>query len=140
MTATDDIITYIPQRAPFVMIDELVKANNEMSETCFTITGGHILLRDGYFSEAGLVENMAQTAAAGVGYRSKTENQPSPIGYIGALKNLTISELPKIGDTIKTQITQLHQVLNASIVSGKVFLDNREIASCELKIFIQSES
>ncbi len=139
MTAIDTI-TYIPQRAPFVLVDDLLRADNEMTETSFTVTSTHILVRDGALCEGGLVENMAQTAAAGIGYRSEKENKPVPIGYIGALKNLEVSELPKVGDTITTEIRQLHQILNASIVSGKVFLDSREIASCELKIFIQSES
>jgi 3-hydroxyacyl-[acyl-carrier-protein] dehydratase len=137
---TIDITTYIPQRPPFVMIDELINADNELSQTCFTVSEGHLFVDEGYLSEAGIVENMAQTAAAGVGYKSKLNNKAAPVGYIGALKNLSISELPKVGSTITTQIIELHRVLNASIVSGKVFLDNREIASCEFKIFIQSES
>lgn len=132
-----DIIDYIPQRAPFVMVDEIVQANEAASVTRFTIRQGHLFVNDGMFTEAGLVENMAQTAAAGTGYRTHAEGLPPQIGYIGAIKNLVVYKLPLIGDTITTEITFAHQVLNVHVVNGSVMLDGEQIASCELKIFLQ---
>lgn len=128
---------YIPQAEPFVMIDEVLQADDTLSQTRFTIREGHLFVKNGQFTEAGLVENMAQTAAAGSGYKTKQSGQRPVVGYIGALKNLIINELPKTGDTITTEIRFIHQVMNAQIVQGKVTKDGREIASCELKIFLQ---
>jgi len=128
---------YIPQAEPFVMIDEVLQADDTLSQTRFTIRDGHLFVENGRFTEPGLVENMAQTAAAGSGYKTKQSGKSPVVGYIGALKNLVINELPKTGETITTEIRFIHQVMNAQIVQGKVTKDGREIASCELKIFLQ---
>ncbi len=136
MTGTD-AKKYIPQGPPFVMIDEVTRADDTISQTSFTVREGHLFVENGRFTEPGLVENMAQTAAAGTGYRSGESGIPPQVGYIGALKNLIINELPNVGDTISTEIQFMNQVLNVHIVQGRVFKDGREIASCELKIFLQ---
>lgn len=134
-----DILPYIPQRPPFVMIDTLERAGADVVATTFTVRAGHLLVSDGFFTEPGLVENMAQTAAAGTGYRAQQEGRPAPVGFIGALKGLQIQELPPVGATIRTEVHFLQQVMQAHLVTGKVMLDDREIASCEFKIFLQPE-
>ncbi len=136
MTQTD-ITQYIPQAAPFVMVGEILQADEQLSKTSFTIADSNILVRKGYFTEAGLVENMAQTAAAGTGYRGKQEGKEPTVGFIGALKNLSIKELPKVDDTITTEVRFVHQVLNVHIVQATVFSNGKEMATCELKIFLQ---
>jgi len=138
MTQTD-ILQYIPQRPPFVMIDAVLQADDTISKTSFTVREGHLFVENGVFTEPGLVENMAQTAAAGTGYKAQQDGRSAPVGFIGALKGLQVKELPKTGDTITTEITFVHQVMNAHIVQGKIFIGDREIAGCELKIFLQSE-
>lgn len=137
MMQTDTITQYIPQGPPFVMVGEILQADNQVSKTRFTIADNNIFVREGFFTEAGLVENMAQTAAAGTGYRDKQEGKQPTIGFIGALKNLSIKELPKVGDTITTEVHFVHQVLNVHIVQGTVFNNEQELARCELKIFLQ---
>ncbi len=132
-----DVLAYLPQRPPFVMIDALLRSDNDIIVTEFTVRAGHELVKDGHFTEAGLVENMAQTAAAGTGAKARQAGIKAPVGFIGALKNLMIKELPLIGDTITTEIIFVHQVMNAHIVQGTVKMGAREIASCELKIFLQ---
>ncbi len=137
---TEDISNYIPQRHPFIMVDELVFADDTISETIFTVRDGHTFVDSGYFTEPGLVENMAQTAAAGTGYKNVQSGGVPTLGFIGALKSLSIAKLPAVGQTIKTRITLQHQVMNALIAKGQVFLGDDEIASCEYKIFLQSNS
>lgn len=131
----EEAIQYIPQRPPFVMIDKVTKADETISQTQFTVRESHMFVDNGYFTEPGLVENMAQTAGGGIGYRAQMEGKPVTIGYIGALKNLNVKELPRIGDTIITEIQYLQCVMNVHMVMGRVFLDGREIANCEFRIF-----
>jgi predicted hotdog family 3-hydroxylacyl-ACP dehydratase len=133
-----DVITYIPQRAPFVMIDELIKAEGNISITVFTVQEGQALVKDGLFTEAGIVENIAQTAAAGAGYHAVEEGKSIPVGFIGSIKDLLVHELPDAGDTITTEVQFLHHIASVHVVRGRVFKMGREIASCEMKIFIQS--
>ncbi|MBL7684227.1 MAG: 3-hydroxyacyl-ACP dehydratase [Flavipsychrobacter sp.] len=135
--SAQDILQYIPQRPPFVMIDNIVKADGTISETNFTIREGHLFVEDGKFTEPGLVENMAQTAAAGTGFSLQQQGKEVPVGFIGALKALNILDLPTVGDTITTEVSFKMQVMNVHIVQGRVFNNGNEIANCELKIFLQ---
>jgi len=136
----NEVLPYIPQRPPFVMIDKVISSTEAESISQFTIRNGHLLVENNLFTESGLVENMAQTAAAGTGFRAQQSGQPAPVGFIGALKGLQVTELPSVGDTITTTVSFIHQVMNAHIVQGVVRIGQREIARCELKIFLQSDT
>lgn len=136
----DNILPFIPQRPPFVMIDDIVSADDSMSTTTFTIREGHLFVDNGFFTEPGLVENMAQTAAAGTGYKAQQDGKPAPVGFIGALKNLSVNQLPKVGDTLTTEVAFKMQVMNAHIVEATIKVNEQEIAKCELKIFLQDNN
>lgn len=137
---SDSILPFIPQRPPFVMIDDIVSADDTVSKTTFTIREGHLFVDNGVFAEPGLVENMAQTAAAGTGYKARQDGKPAPVGFIGALKNLSVNQLPKVGDTLTTEVVFKMQVMNAHIVDATVRIGEQEIAKCELKIFLQENN
>ena len=50
----------IPQKAPFVMVGELLIAEENKLETSFTISADNIMVENGKFSTPGLIENIAQ--------------------------------------------------------------------------------
>ena len=126
----------IPQKPPMVMVDRLVRADEVIVESTFLIRDDNVFCDQGIFTEAGLVENMAQTAAAGVGSRSYESGKEPPVGFIGGIRNLKIELYPEAGQVITTRIMVEHEVFNASVVRGEVLLDDRVIASCQLKIFL----
>lgn len=128
---------YIPQAPPFEMIDELVSATVAETRTQFTVREGHLFVEEGCFTEPGLIENMAQTAAAGTGWLAGQEGKPAPVGFIGAVKNFEVSRLPAVGETITSVVVMQHQVMNAHIVQASVMLRDKEIARAEFKIFLQ---
>jgi len=130
------ILSLIPQKPPFVMVDELLFSDDNITKTSFTITGDNVFVINGEFSEAGLMENMAQTAAAGSGNMARIENRPVLNGYIGQVKNFKIYSLPKVGDVLFTEVKIEVQVFAAGIVSGKIWCNETEVAQCEMKIFI----
>ncbi len=136
----EQIFPFIPQRPPFVMIDRIEYANETESVTSFCIREDHLFVEHGFFTEAGIIENMAQTAAAGTGLRAQQDNRPAPVGFIGALKGLQIYTLPVVGDMLQTRVSFVHQIMNAHIVQARVMTGEQEIAICELKIFLQMES
>jgi predicted hotdog family 3-hydroxylacyl-ACP dehydratase len=119
------------------MIDDLVTATDAITETVFTVRSGHLFVEEGHFTEPGLIENMAQTAAAGTGYKAMQANEQPPVGFIGAVKNLQIKSLPAIGDTISTSVVFVTQVMNAHIVQAEIKLHEKVIAGAEFKIFLQ---
>ena len=82
---------------------------------------------------------MAQTAAAGTGYLSKKENRPVPLGYIGAVQKLEVYDWPPVGSEIEMTINLITNILQVSLVSGTVRCGDRILASCEMKIFVNSQ-
>ncbi len=134
---SDQLASILPQRPPFVMIDALVADDPASTETSFTILPSNILTADGKATAALLIENMAQTAAAGAGYKALQGNGPVLVGFIGSIKNLEIHAKPPVGALLKTVTRQINMVFNVSIVEGIVYHENQVIASCEMKIFLQ---
>lgn len=129
---------YIPQAAPFEMIDTLVSADETTSVTRFTVPENHLFVENGYFTEPGLIENMAQTAAAGTGYYAAQNGIKPLVGFIGAIKNFEITKLPEAGNTIQTATAVLHTVMNATIVQAVIHLKEEKIAEAEFKIFVEN--
>lgn len=119
-----------------VMIDTLRGATDKSADTALTIAADNIFVSGGKFSPSGLLENMAQTAAAHAGYLSLQQNEPVKVGFIGAVKDLQIKTLPPAGATLHTRVEVQNTVFNATSVLAKVSLGEEVVASCELKIFI----
>ena len=126
----------IPQKPPMVMVDKLISAEENQVVTSFLIKRDNVFCTDGIFTEAGLIENMAQTAAAGIGAKKDTDNEEPPIGFIGGIRRLKIHSLPAAGQEITTYIQVEHEIFEATIVKGRVFLNESVVAECELKIFL----
>jgi len=140
-TFDGDVHSIIPQREPFVMIDRFFSetVNEKSGTSALKITEANIFVENGVFTEPGLIENIAQTAAARIGYICKIENRPVPIGYIGAVQNLEILALPKTSDEIKTEIAIKNEIFNVTIISGKITCEGNLMAQCEMKIFISNQ-
>lgn len=126
----------IPQKPPMVMVDRIVEIKDKTTVTSFIIKPDNVFCEDGFFREPGLIENMAQTAAAGVGYKPGIVAGEPPLGFIGGIRDLKIRTFPKVGQEIITTVTVAHEVFDATIVKGVVQLDGEPIAECELKIFL----
>lgn len=133
----DNILELIPQRAPIVMVDEFVGIDENISRTRFTVYEENIFVDNNKLSECGLIEHIAQSAAARVGYIFKSNHQPIPIGYIGSVNNFELNELPQVGDTVSTTIEILQEVFNITLIKAVCHIGDREIASCKMKIFLE---
>ncbi len=131
-----NILSCIPQRTPFVMVDKLLFSDETITRSAFVVKEDNIFVENGCLKEPGLVENIAQTAAARAGYISQMENKPVSLGYIGAIKNLEIYFLPQTGDKLITEITVQNQIFDVTLISGEITCNEKEVAKCEMKIFI----
>ena len=134
----DNILDLIPQRTPIVMVDEFLGMDNNVSRTRFTVYNDNIFVNNGEFSECGLIEHIAQSAAARVGYIFKSKNLPIPIGYIGSINNFVIYQNPKVGEAINTTIEIIQEVFNITLIQAYCHIDGKEIASCRMKIFLEN--
>jgi predicted hotdog family 3-hydroxylacyl-ACP dehydratase len=131
-----DIITLIPQKPPFVMVDHLVFSDEKSSRSSFLVQADNIFVEEGFLKEPALVENIAQTAAARAGHFAQLDNKPVLVGYIGSVKNLDIHFLPQTGDELITEIVIENQIFNVTLITGKISCNEKPVAQCQMKIFI----
>jgi predicted hotdog family 3-hydroxylacyl-ACP dehydratase len=130
-----DILDLLPQRPPFVMVDKLLYCDPKTTKTALTVREENIFLKNGVLAEAGLIENIAQTCAARAGNigNEKGDNGVK-IGFIGMIRNLEITRLPKVGETLITQVNLIDEVFQISMVNATVSIGDEIITSCEMKI------
>ena len=136
----EGLYRYIPQRPPMVMVDSLLRNDEELTRTSFRVQEGNLFLEHGSFREAGLVENIAQTAAAGVGHyyvEQKDGNGEPPVGFIASVKDLEVRRMPGIGDELLTEVRVKQEVMNMTIITARVERQKELMASCEMRIYLQ---
>ncbi len=115
----DKILQLIPQRPPFVMVDTLYEYTQLTGTTGFSIPEDNILVEEGFFSEPGLIEHMAQSMSLHRGYHGFLAGLEKPkTGFIGVIKSVEILELPEAGCRLKTHVEILHEIMNVTSVSA----------------------
>lgn len=139
-----EVSALIPQKPPMEMVDKLWVSNDKTVISGFTILDNNVFVKDGVFTEPGLIENIAQTAAIGAGYnayllsKSGTKTNP-PVGYIGAIKKLVIHKLPPVGSELVTEVNVQQIVFDVTLIGGKTTVNGEVVAECEMKIFIKKD-
>jgi predicted hotdog family 3-hydroxylacyl-ACP dehydratase len=131
------ILDLIPQRPPFVMVDQLTGCSEKSASGILFIRESNVLCHNGFFQESGLMECIAQTAAAYTGYHQLSARKEVARGYIGAVKNLFIYSLPAVNTEIHSEIIVENELLGYTIVTGKIFQNNAVLAECEMRILLE---
>lgn len=130
-----DIHILLPQQEPFVMVGALTYFEMTHIETETMIAEDNLFVNDGCFAASGLIENMAQTCAARLGYVNKYILQKGiQLGYIGAVRNMQVHELPKVGDKITTTVIIREQVFDMLLADATVRCGDKLLAETEMKI------
>lgn len=136
-----DVLSLLPQKPPFVMIDKMVYLDDLVVKTEFLITDTNIFCADGKLMEAGLIENVAQTCAVRMGYQSLfLQNEKVKVGFIGSIKNFEINRLPLVNETISTVVTIVNNVFNMTLIEASTKVNDKPISNCEMKIFLTDTS
>ena len=136
-----DIQTLLPQRPPILMVDRLVDADLKTAATEFVVRDGNIFLENGALKSYALIENVAQTCAAQLGFADKylAGNDAVRIGYIGSVKKMRIDSVPKVGETLTTRMRILEEVMDMKLIVAESFVGDRCIATTEMKIALSGE-
>lgn len=133
-----DIHSLLPQQEPFVMIGHLEHFDMHHIVTSTKITSNNIFVELGKMAAAGLIENIAQTCAARIGYINKyILKKGIQIGFIGAIRNLQIHALPNVDDVIYTEVNVQEEVFGMILVSTIVKTTDYECVTAEFKIAIK---
>ena len=135
-----DVHELLPQQEPFVMISRLVTFDLVRTVTETDIKKSNIFIEDGEFSSSGLIENIAQTCAARIGYVNKyILKKGIRIGFIGAIRNLEIQERPKVGEMITTTVDVKEEVFGMTLAFAKITIGHRILVETEIKIAIKDQ-
>ena len=129
-----DILDLIPQRPPFVMVDRLLHFDRIVTTSEFAVREDNIFLEGDVLQPEGLVENIAQTCAARIGYVNFMNKESVRLGFIGAVRNLSILKTPNAGDTIETTITVKEEIFQMTLVDAEIILNGNVIVNAEMKI------
>ena len=129
-----DIQTLLPQRPPMVMVDRLLHCDPVVTETEFTVREDNILADDGRLSACGLIENIAQTCAARMGYINLSNGKEVRVGVIGALREMEVHVLPAIGSTVKTRIEVSDEVFGMTLATAESRCGDTLLVSGTIKI------
>lgn len=127
MRSGNNIDQFIPQRPPFVFIGTVDEVTDTTACTRFTIPAVCPLVSEGVLPLSGLMENAAQTCAARSGNK---------VGFIGAVKQMKVTRLPRVGETLMTRAQVVQEVLNICLMDVSTFIGDEQIATTTLKIAI----
>ena len=130
-----DILELLPQRPPFVMVDHLVDYSETQTTCELTIRKDNVFCENGELAAAGLIEHIAQTCAARLGYYNKYVLKVGVrLGFIGEVKDLEIVRLPREGETLNTTIVVMQEIFDVTLVTAEVRVGEETIATTRLKI------
>ena len=133
-----DVHSLLPQQEPFVMIGSLAHFDKTLTVTETEIKADNIFVDQGYFSASGLMENVAQTCAARIGYVNKyILKKDIQIGFIGAVRNFEVLGLPRVGDVITTRVEVKEEVFGMTLAEATVVCQDKVLVTTEMKIAVK---
>lgn len=135
--AGEQIKMLIPQRDPIIMLDAFYRVTEDECRTGLTITSANIFCREDNFEVPGLIEHIAQSASAFMGYKALQKDLPASIGYIGEVKNFTLHKKAGVGDCLYTKIVIRTQVMQITLIEAETRVDEVLIATCRMKISME---
>ena len=132
-----DVHDILPQQEPFVMIGSLVRFEMESSTTETLVRVDNIFVEDGVFSAYGMMENIAQTCAARIGYYNKyILHKDVQVGFIGAVRDYEVLRLPPVGSVITTTVDVQEEIFGMTLARAEILCGGETIATAQIKLSV----
>ncbi len=132
----EDIKRLIPQRYPFMMVDEFEQCDDNTAVTALEVRqDNYFITYDGAMAETGLIEHIAQSCSALAGAKSTSDTPP--IGMIVEVKNFLCQRRPNIGERLDTTVTFGFSFGQMTLAHGVTNIGEEKIAEVDFKIFVQ---
>lgn len=134
-----DIHELLPQQEPFVMIGKLTHFDRTLTVTETEVKADNIFVDDGRFSASGLMENIAQTCAARLGFVNKyILKKEIQLGFIGSVRNFEIVMFPQVGDLLTTRVNVMEEVFGMTLAEATIECAGKTIVTAEMKIAVKN--
>lgn len=134
-----DVHTVLPQQEPFVMIGVMTHFEMASSTTETLIEESNIFVDNGFFSPSGMMENIAQTCAARIGFYNKyILHKDVQVGFIGAVKDYRIYSLAEAGSVITTTVDVVEEVFGMTLADATVKCGSKVLATAQIKLSVRN--
>lgn len=129
------IESLIPHRYPIICIDELLEVTEDYCYSVYTVPGTGIFIEDDKLCIAGVLETVAQTAAAGSGFNlTQNGDQVSESLYLAGFRNVLVNGDVYSGSVLKTKIFRMSDIMNISSFRAEVKCEGTIVLNCELMV------
>ena len=130
----------LPQRPPFILVDELIFCDDEATETRLFIRPDNLFVEAGVLTAEGVAENVAQTCAARMGYMTRQQGGAVRIGVIGAIRSFALHRNPCEGEEISTRIRVEEELMDITLVSAMVYKNDELLAEAKMTIALTNQT
>lgn len=121
------------------MVDCLVKAEAEVFESTFEVKNDNIFIEGKKLREFALIENICQTAAAGLSYTELNSIKRFSDGFLGSISKMVLHQLPELGALLETKVLKKQQLGNLYLMHGEVFSNGKLLIECDVKLAGKTE-
>ena len=134
----EEILEYIPQRPPVVMVDTFYGIDERgCARSGLTVTADNLLVADGVLDECGIVEHIAQSGAPRAGFMNPPMGPTGALGVNRAGNDQKVHFLPPVGSRLVTQNMVEQTVMNVTLLSARTECDGKPVAECRMKIYLE---
>lgn len=134
----EQLKTLLPHREPMIMVDGLLHYSEKRAVSTLLIRHDNVFVSNGIFSETGMLEHMAQTAAMHVGYTQSLLKSEVKEGYIAAIKSSHILQRPKLNDVLHTEMEIVYDIDTMTMVKMYSSLDGNIIATAQMSTVLKA--
>ena len=119
-----------------MMVERFAYEDAQQCQSELTVSKDNIFVDEtGRMAEEGILEHIAQTAAAYVGKCRLDAGEEVNLGYIGDIKRCAISApMPVVGDVLHTKIQIVSQVGNITMIAAETTVGGRTVVTCRMKL------
>ena len=133
-TTIEDIEALLPHRKPFLFVDEIIRADDEGSESRYTFKPDEFFFK-GHFPEypvvpgVVLVETMAQAGGAALSSMGKFEK--GALFFLATIDKVKLRAQVRPGDTVRIEVKNLRVSSQMIKQSGKLYNGDAVAAEAE---------
>jgi len=127
----------LPHRAPMRWVEELLECTATTATARIRFTRDHYAVTDGIPLETALVECMAQTVAAALGYRLQQsgDTNQSNHGMLAAVSNFKLISAVPLDQDLLVDVIEVKRLGPMLMVTGKVIDGEAVIATGDLSLY-----
>ena len=136
-----DTEQFMLHRSPMRLVHRLLRVEGDFVEAETTLAKEDVGVDpDGKVERTALLELVAQTYAAGRGYRDFSENKRPAMGYLVGASDFRIERAPRAGQLLRIEVQSSNSFEDFYLVEGRVICQDEILAKGTLKVWLQTET